>query len=62
MEMKITERVGPGWSDWKKWSTLGVLCDRSMPAKLPNGDHATEASDAIWGRNMDYNEETRTTD
>ena len=59
MEMKITERLGPGWSDC---STLGVLCDRSIPAKLPNGDHATEASDAIWGRNMDYNEETRETD
>ena len=28
----ITERVGPGWRNWKKSS--GVLCERRMPAKL----------------------------
>ena len=32
METGITERVGPGWRNWKKSS--GVLCERRMPAKL----------------------------
>ena len=55
METEITKRVGAGWRNWKKCS--GVLCDRRMPVKLKG-----KASNAIWGRNVGYNEETRKTD
>ena len=55
METEITKRVGAGWRNWKKCS--GVLCDRRMPVKLKG-----KVYNAIRGRNVDYNEETRKTD
>ena len=59
----ITKRVGAGWRNWKKCS--GVLCDRRMPVKLKGNvylQNSDQANNAIWGRNVGSNEETRKTD
>ena len=58
METEITKRVGAGWRNGKKYS--GVLCDRRMPVKLKGEgiQNSDQARNAIWGRNVGYNEET----
>ena len=61
METETTKRVGAGWRNWKKCS--GVLCvqkDASETAGEGIQD-SDQASNAIWDRNVGYNEETRKT-
>ena len=64
MENEITKRVGAGWRNWKKCSGVGPTV-RQKDASETEGEgiqHSDQASNAIWGRNVGYNEETRQTD
>ena len=61
METEITKRVGAGWRNWKQCS--GVLCSKDASETEGEGlQNSDQASNAIWGRNVGYNEETRKTD
>ena len=56
MEAEITKWVGAGWRNWKK-------C-RQKDASETEGEgiqNSDQASNAIRGRNVGYNEETRKT-
>ena len=62
METEITKSVGSDWRNWREMQRSTVRQKDASEIEGKSIQNSDQASNAIRGRNLGYNEETRETD